>query len=56
MNWLNNWYALGVVTVLYCVQAGAYIAQGRPAMCLVFVGYALANVGLIWDFMRHSQP
>ena len=39
-----------IATLLYAVLAGGYyFALGRPGMCLGFVGYVIANAGLIWD-------
>lgn len=39
---------LVITTVLYAAQLAIYAAQGRPWLALVFAGYALANVGLIF--------
>ena len=36
-------------TVLYALQAAGYVIMDRPGMCLAFIGYAIANVGLIYD-------
>lgn len=38
-----------VVTVLYVAQAAGYIRLERPGMALAFAGYAVANLGLLWD-------
>ena len=37
-------------SVMYVAQAGLYqLVVNRPGMALCFLGYALANIGLIWD-------
>ena len=38
-----------VVALIYAGTAVAYQYAGRPGMMLVFVGYVIANIGLIWD-------
>jgi hypothetical protein len=38
---------LGLTTVLYLGTAVSLMIEGKPSMSLVFVAYALANVGLI---------
>jgi hypothetical protein len=43
---------LFLATFLYVWQAGNFVATGRFAMALAFVGYAIANVGLIWAAQR----
>jgi hypothetical protein len=40
-------WLVGVVTVLYAGTAAAYWFKGDKPMSLVFIGYSLANVGLI---------
>lgn len=40
---------LATTALIYAVTAVAYHFSLRPGMVLVFVGYAVANVGLIWD-------
>lgn len=41
---------LSLAGAIYAVLAVGYLlAQGRPGMALAFVGYVLANVGLVWD-------
>ena len=55
IQWLfMGWGALAFTTVFYLVQAGAYGFMDRPPMILVFVGYAIANIGLIWDVIRQG--
>jgi hypothetical protein len=43
---------LSTVAVQYAVAAGAYQFAGRPGMALAFIGYLLANIGLVWDALR----
>lgn len=44
---------IGVVTLIYVAVAIALLLRdGRPGMALAFAGYALANIGLIWDLWR----
>lgn len=44
---------LAVVAGLYAMTAMAYMFEvERPGMALAFVGYALGNIGLIWDLYR----
>lgn len=40
---------LSIVSAVYLAAAGGYLNLNRPGMCLTFVGYVIANVGLIWD-------
>lgn len=41
---------LSVTSCIYAVLAAGYLfAQHRPGMALAFVGYTLANLGLIYD-------
>lgn len=44
---------LTFVACIYIITAGAYLGgEGRPGMALAFVGYAIGNIGLIWDLYR----
>lgn len=43
---------LATTALIYAVTAVAYHFTLRPGMVLVFIGYALANVGLIWDAVQ----
>jgi hypothetical protein len=45
------WTAALLITVslLYGAAAIAYQIGARPGMALAFVGYVIANIGLIWD-------
>jgi len=38
---------LWLVTVLYLGSAASLLWEGKAAMALILVGYAIANVGLI---------
>lgn len=46
-----HWVVLMLVTVtlIYGAAAAAYYFGARPGMALTFVGYVVANAGLIWD-------
>lgn len=48
-------FMLVTVSVVYGGAAFAYYLGARPGMALTFVGYVVANVGLIWDIF-HSAP
>jgi|TARA_R110000822_G_scaffold220439_9_gene354415 hypothetical protein len=37
-----------IVTILYFLEAGRLVYIGQNGMGLTFMGYAVANVGLIW--------
>ena len=43
---------LAATIAIYTGAALAYQFAGRPGMALAFVGYVIANVGLIWDAFR----
>ena len=40
---------LTTVTLIYGGASLAYYYSARPGMALAFVGYVVANLGLIWD-------
>ena len=40
---------LAVTALIYVITAVAYQTGARPGMALAFAGYALANLGFIWD-------
>ena len=43
---------LAIAAVLYAVQAVGYqLVLNRPGMALAFLGYVLANVGILWDVL-----
>lgn len=43
---------LATTTMIYLVAAVAYHFADRPGMALCFIGYGLANVGLIIDAVK----
>ena len=46
---------VGVVTVLYLGAAAAYLFKDKnPPTALVFLAYAIANIGLIWGTYRNG--
>ena len=47
LNFLNTMYPVYIVTALYIVQAAQQIYVGQPNMALVFMGYVIANLGII---------
>ena len=46
---------LVLVSLIYGGAALAYYFSLRPGMAVAFVGYVIANAGLIWDVF-HSAP
>ena len=42
-------YLLGCVALAYAWTAIEYWAMGRPGMGLMFVAYAVANIGLMME-------
>lgn len=44
---MSGWL-IGIVTVIYCGVAISFWFEGKPGMALTFLGYSVANVGLIW--------
>ncbi len=49
MKW-QIWLPLALASVLYVAQATAYfVVAERPGLALCFIGYTLANIGLIYD-------
>jgi len=42
------------VSVLYAGAVGGYLTVKRPGMALCFVGYVIANIGLIWDALSQQ--
>lgn len=57
MTELFKWVVLPLTatSVIYaCLAAGYFFVQHRPGMCLAFIGYVIANVGLIWDAVQHG--
>lgn len=52
MSSLPGWTPLAIATLLYVWQAWEYLARSEHALGVVFIGYAMANVGLILDFIN----
>ena len=48
---LPGWTPLALATALYLWQAWEYYTRGQFPLMAVFVGYAIANCALIWDFV-----
>ena len=46
---------LATVSLIYGGAALAYQFSARPGMALAFVGYVLANAGLIWDALGSGK-
>jgi hypothetical protein len=42
---------IGIVTLIYLGVAISEWTSGRRGMAIVFVGYSVANIGLIWETM-----
>lgn len=45
-------WLIGLVTFIYLGVSIGYALDGRNGMAFTFVGYALANIGLIWDAVK----
>ena len=43
------------VSLIYGATALAYSLGSRPGMALAFVGYVIANAGLIWDAISQAK-
>ena len=43
---------ISIATAIYTGQAAVFTFQGNLPGALVFFGYAVANLGLIWGFGR----
>lgn len=43
---------IAIVTVLYIGVAGSEWISGNGGMSVVFSGYAIANLGLIWQVWK----
>ena len=46
---------VGLVTVIYVLVAISLYVEGRNGMCIAFVGYALANLGFIYDLITKGH-
>lgn len=50
-------FPLAVTSGIYAVLAtGYFFVQNRPGMCAAFLGYVIANCGLIWDALLWKGP
>jgi hypothetical protein len=47
-------WIIGVVTLLYAGTALSYLPE-RPGMAFTFLGYCVANIGLIWDALTYGK-
>jgi hypothetical protein len=47
---MNPMFPLAVATLLYAWQSINYTGEQRIGMMITFIGYAIANIGLIIDF------
>ena len=47
-------WMLALVSAQYAGLAASYLPE-RPGMCLAFVGYVIANIGLIWDALTYGK-
>lgn len=52
-HWIALLFAIG--GVLYLGAAVAYYMGARPGMTVAFIGYAVANIGIVYDAF-HSVP
>lgn len=44
---MSGWL-IGIVTLIYIGVAVSFFMENKPGMALTFLGYSIANVGLIW--------
>jgi hypothetical protein len=44
---MSGWL-IGIVTLIYVGVAVSFVLEGKPGMALTFLGYSVANVGIIW--------
>ena len=45
----------GLVTLIYAITSGNLAYQRRWGLAAMFAGYALANLGLMWELARRSR-
>lgn len=43
---------IGIVTIIYLGVAASEYQNGSKGMCITFIGYSLANLGLIYQTWR----
>ena len=48
-------WLIGIVTVLYLWTTASFFGEGCMGMGIAFLGYAVANVGLILDAVTKGQ-
>ena len=41
-----------IVTLIYFGVGLGQFSDGRPGLGIMFIGYALANIGILWEMMR----
>ena len=51
---MNSPILIVIVTVLYALEAARLVYIGQNGMGLTFLGYAVANIGLIWAVMERT--
>ncbi len=55
--WNSPWVWLGIPGICYAVQAIRYYYNlHRIGMCMAFLGYTFANIGLIIDEYETKVP
>ncbi len=45
MNWA--FWLIGATTLIYAGTTVAFFVQGKPALAVTYLGYTVANVGLM---------
>ena len=45
----------GVVTCIYAVTSGTLAYEKRWGLAAMFAGYALANLGLMWELAKGGR-
>ncbi len=53
-EWMPPWIYLAIAAVLYLLQSGEYFQANRWAMGFCFIGYSIANIALIVDFIKYQ--
>lgn len=51
-HWIAILFSIG--GVLYLAAAGAYYIGARPGMAVAFAGYAVANLGMVYDVFNSA--
>lgn len=47
---------IGVVTLIYLATCVSLWLEGQKGMSLCFLGYSVANVGMIWALQTSLKP